>query len=188
MTNYHLLITRGKIEGEKRKMNKGLMFITENQMWILMSTALFCLLLFFILVIQGFKIRKWKKKYYKMMGGNDFKTLEEMLTKYNHQVSNILENVEEILDRQKRVDEKLDCTVQKVGMVRYNAFHDMGSDLSYSIALLDGRDDGVVISAIHGRDFCNTYAKPVIKGESTYKLTAEEILAMDRAKKQTVYI
>lgn len=168
-------------------MNQVLTFITQNQLWFIISTVLFSLLLFFILVIQGWKIRKWKKKYYKMMGGKNFKTLEEMLTEYNHRVSKILEDVGDILDRQKRVDEKLDSTVQKVGVVRYNAFNDMGSDLSYSIALLDGRDDGVIISAIHGRDFCNTYAKPIEKGESTYKLTAEEILAMDRAKKENIY-
>lgn len=168
-------------------MNQVLIFITQNQLWFIIGTILFSLLLFFILFIQGLKIRKWKKKYYKMMGGKNFKTLEEMLTEYNHQVSKILENVGDILDRQKRVDGKLDSTVQKVGVVRYNAFNDMGSDLSYSIALLDGRDDGVIISAIHGRDFCNTYAKPIARGESTYKLTAEEILAMDRAEKENIY-
>lgn len=121
------------------------------------------------------------------MGGHTFSSLEEMLTEHNHQVGKILENVEDILNRQKRVDRKLDFCVQKVGVVRYNAFNDMGSDLSYSISLLDGNNNGVIISGIYGRDFCNTYAKPIVNGQSTYKLTAEEILAMDRCQKDNVY-
>lgn len=121
------------------------------------------------------------------MGGKNYKSLEEMLTKHNHQVGKILESVEDTLERQKRVDQKLDLCVHKVGVVRYNAFNDMGSDLSYSIALLDGNDNGVIISGIHGRDFCNTYAKPIVNGKSTYKLTAEEVLAMDRSQKESAY-
>ncbi|WP_188880538.1 DUF4446 family protein [Alicyclobacillus cellulosilyticus] len=59
-------------------------------------------------------------------------------------------------------------------IVRYNAFEGQGSDLSFSIALLDDHLDGVVISSIYGREESRMYAKPVVGGESRYALTEEE--------------
>ncbi|NLC77511.1 MAG: DUF4446 family protein, partial [Clostridia bacterium] len=67
-------------------------------------------------------------------------------------------------------------------MVRYNAFTGLGSDQSFSLALLDSRDDGVVITSIYGREDSRFYAKPVKGGRSRYRLTDEELLALDRAK------
>ncbi len=160
--------------------------VEGNQNLILVALASFTLLIFFILIFQGLSFSKWKKRYLRMMGGKDIHSLEEMLTRHNAQVGEILEHVEDILERQRTIDKRMEHCVQKVGMVRYNAFNDMGSDLSYSIALLNERDDGVVMSGIFGRDFCNTYAKPIQGGVSHYKLTAEEILALDRAKRDHV--
>ncbi len=157
--------------------------IDRYQEWIILASIVFSLLLLIFIIIQGIIIGKWKRKYYSIMGGKDYKSLEEMLGGHNAQVGKILENVEDILNRQKYIDDKLEACVQRVGIVRYNAFNDMGSDLSYSVAFLNGKDNGVVMSGIFGRDFCNTYSKPIENGESTYMLTAEEVLALDRAKR-----
>lgn len=78
---------------------------------------------------------------------------------------------------------KLSRSLQNIGFVRYNAFGDMGSDLSFSVALLDEKLDGVVITSIYGREDSSVYAKPVEKGESDYKLSVEEMQAIDRAIK-----
>jgi hypothetical protein len=77
------------------------------------------------------------------------------------------------------------CT-QKVAVVRYNAFHDVGSDQSYSVALLDSADNGVVISGIFGRDSSTSYAKPVISGFSDYVLTEEEEGAIWLARRRYI--
>src|SRR5699024_8926497 len=140
---------------------------------ILIGIIGFLLLLFLIIIIQGIRLNKWKKRYFKMMGGKNFSTVEKMLIEHNHHISKVVENVEYIIDR------RMNSCVQKLGVVRYNAFNDMGSDLSYSIAMLDNENTGVILSGITGRDFNNTYAKPVINGKSTYNLTDEEVLAMD---------
>ena len=76
-------------------------------------------------------------------------------------------------------DQLMDC-VQKVGVVRFNAFDDTGSDLSYSVALLDERKDGVVFSSIFGRDENRCYAKPVKNGKSDYPLSKEELEALSK--------
>jgi hypothetical protein len=73
--------------------------------------------------------------------------------------------------------------VQKVGIVRYNAFHNIGSDQSFSVALLDSEDNGIVMSSIYGRDSSTTYAKPIRYGASDYVLTEEEMDAIGIARK-----
>jgi hypothetical protein len=167
-------------------MEQILDLVEQYQVWIIFGVALFSLLLLIFIIIQGIVIGKWKKKYYNIMGGKDYKSLEDMLVEHNVKVGKILDNVEGIVDKQKIADKKLENCVQRVGVVRYNAFNDMGSDLSYSVAFLNAKNNGVIMSGIFGRDFCNTYTKPIENGESTYKLTAEEVLALDRAKKSNI--
>lgn len=71
--------------------------------------------------------------------------------------------------------------IRHVGLVRFSPFHDTGSDQSFALALLDGRQDGVVITALHSRTDSRLYAKPVERGSSSYSLTPEERDAMDHA-------
>ena len=72
-------------------------------------------------------------------------------------------------------------TVSKVGLIRYDAFEDMGGALSFSAALLDERGDGVVLSAINGRSETRAYAKAVKGADSENNLSAEEHAAIDVA-------
>lgn len=76
----------------------------------------------------------------------------------------------------------LTSAVSKVGIIRYDAFDDMGGALSFSAALLDDHGDGLVISAINGRSETRCYAKPIVDGQSGYNLSREEIAAIDAAR------
>ena len=76
---------------------------------------------------------------------------------------------------------QLSGCVQKIGIVRYNAFKDTGSDLSFALALLDEDNTGVVMNGIYSREMSNIYAKPVEKGKSPYTISEEEKLAIDKA-------
>ncbi len=71
--------------------------------------------------------------------------------------------------------------LQRVGVVRYNAFPGAGAELSFSVALLDAEDDGVVISGLYGREETRIYAKPVASGASRYPLSEEERAAIGAA-------
>lgn len=90
----------------------------------------------------------------------------------------VVETVNERLDavtaRQREIEQQLQTCVRTPGVVRFNAFDDVGSDLSYSCALLDARGDGVVLSSLFGRQEARTYAKPLREGASSYHLTDEE--------------
>ena len=71
--------------------------------------------------------------------------------------------------------------IQKVGIYRYNAYKDTGSDLSFTVCLLDEKNNGIVFNGIYSRDMSNIYAKPIENGMSKYKVTPEEQEAINRA-------
>ena len=105
-----------------------------------------------------------------------------------HELTSLIRGIE----RDNRMTERditqiysiLGYCVQKVAVVRYNAFHNVGSDQSFSVALLDYEDSGVVISSIFGRDSSTVFAKPVDYGESDYVLTGEEEEAIGLARRR----
>src|SRR5436189_2639794 len=73
-----------------------------------------------------------------------------------------------------RLGEQLTAAVQRVALLRYDAFEDVGGRLSFTCALLDERGDGVVVTSINGRQDTRVYAKPVHRGTSEYNLSEEE--------------
>lgn len=89
-------------------------------------------------------------------------------------VETVDESLAEIRRRQRELERQLRSCVRTPGVVRFNAFDDVGSDLSYACALLDAKGDGVVLSGLFGRHEARTYAKPVKDGDSSYHLTDEE--------------
>ena len=82
-------------------------------------------------------------------------------------------------------DKDFEKSIQKVGIIRYNAYKDTGSDLSFTLALLDENNNGVVLNGIYSREMSNIYAKPIENGKSTYTLSDEEQKAIERAINST---
>ena len=93
-----------------------------------------------------------------------------------------VENVnKEIIKYCKNLDKQINGCLQKVGIVRYSAFKDTGSDLSFALALLDEKNDGVILNGIYSREMSNIYAKPISNGKSEYTLSKEEEEAIYKA-------
>ena len=80
-----------------------------------------------------------------------------------------------------RLGERLTAAVQRVALIRYDAFEDVGGRLSFTCALLDERGDGVVVTSINGRQDTRVYAKPVSRGTSDHNLSEEEVEAIREA-------
>ena len=74
-----------------------------------------------------------------------------------------------------------DRNFQKTGIVKYDAFNEMGGKLSFAVALLDSHNSGWIINAMHSREGCYTYIKEIVKGESYVELAEEEAEALDKA-------
>ncbi len=118
-------------------------------------------------MIDFFKKTKKEPKDLKEVLAN-FKDLEEKIRKAQKEI-------EELKKEQK-------FSVQKVGVVRFNPFSEVGSDQSFSIALLNERNDGVVITSLYTRQENRVYGKPIKKGQSEYTLSEEERQAIEKAK------
>lgn len=139
------------------------------------------LLLFIFSIVNMVKTRKIRKKYEAFMLGKDGTSLEETLVKRINQVEEILSSVKKDQQNIEHIFENLKRTFQKVGMVKYDAFHEMGGKLSFSLALLDQKNDGFIINAMHSREGCYTYIKEIIDGNSVIVLADEEREALDIA-------
>jgi hypothetical protein len=112
--------------------------------------------------------------------------IEEILSEYIKDVS-LLKQKNENQDKElERLENNLKKCVQKVGVVRYNAYNDTGSDLSFTLALMDAADNGVVVNGLYSRESSSIFAKPLIKGETRYNLSAEEIQAIDIARTSSI--
>lgn len=83
--------------------------------------------------------------------------------------------------RVKGIEEDSVFNVQKVGLIRFNPFSETGGDHSFSLSLLDGKDDGLVITGLHTRERTRLYVKPVKRGKSNYELSKEEKKAILKA-------
>lgn len=138
------------------------------------------------LLVSNHKNRKLLEKYNRMVKGIDVENFEELLQYLQNHVNDLNANVNTLKLETKEAQDRLDFTIQHVGFIRYNAFNDMGSEMSYSIALLDSFQNGLVLTGIYGRDQTVTYAKDIKSGASLKTLSAEEIMAVDRAIKGNI--
>lgn len=139
-----------------------------------------------LLIANIKKTNRIKIKYNRFMNGLSDRNMEELLETCLGGVNLVNAKNREIELKINAIERTLIQCVQKVGIVRFNAFDNVGSDLSFAIALLDNNDSGVVISGIYARDSSSCYAKPVSSAKSRYTLSAEEIQAIDIARKTNI--
>lgn len=112
--------------------------------------------------------------YRHFMSGASGESLEGMLHERVGVIQDTAERVTAVEQLARRLEKAGYFAFQHLGVVRYNPFHDTGSDQSFAIALVDGHGNGVVLSSLHARDVTRVYAKPLVQWESTYQLTDEE--------------
>ena len=143
------------------------------------------LILFILVIINIVQMKKLKKNYRIFMSGKDAKTLEDTLIQRLDQVDSLLESNEENDRNIKVLTKNMQCTYQKMGLIKYDAFHEMGGKLSFSLAMLDMRNNGFIINAMHSREGCYTYIKEIINGNSVIMLADEEREALDMALENT---
>ncbi len=153
----------------------------ENSI-LLMIVLLLIVLLFFI--CSAIKLNRVQKRYQLMMRGMENVNLEAVLAANSEELRKAMLQVESLKEDCQRLDAIVNRCLQRVHLVRYNAFENTGSDLSFALAMLDSKNDGVVVSSLFGRNESRVYAKPIINGQSTYFLTEEEQQALKRAEEK----
>jgi signal transduction histidine kinase len=148
---------------------------------IILALVIAVIILIFLQILNRVQINQLEKKYHRMMKGTSAKNIEEMIIEYNENVEIVHEASKKMEQLYGEVKENLEDCIQKFSVVRYRAFDDVGSDLSFSIALLNDKNDGFVITGIYGRNECTTFAKPLENGISKYDLSDEEKTAIKNA-------
>lgn len=149
-----------------------------NFLVILLGVNLIILIGLIINTIRISKIKKENKELIVKLGGTDIK---EDLKGYIHRVEAVEQKTDTIINYCKNLENTLTGCIQKIGIIRYSAFRDTGSDLSFALALLDDKNNGVILNGIYSREMSNIYAKPVVDGEATYTLSEEEKQALQKA-------
>ena len=168
-------------------MNIFLEFIKSDNFLFISFFINIVLLIFIVLCV--FKISKISKDYLffinKIGNGND---LDRLLKEYIKDLSQVKQDNKEIREYFTRLNDDVDSCIQKIGLVRYNAFRDVGSNLSFALALLDKNNDGVVLNGLYGSESSNIYAKPIKNGNSSYQLSDEEKYAIEIAEQNKNFV
>ena len=155
--------------------------------FILIFLLILIIVLFVLYVNVTLKYNRLKSSYNTFMKGKDGKTLEESMKERVEEIESILKVTKQNRMEIKEINKKLDRNYQKVGIVKYDAFNEMGGKLSFALAMLDGNNSGWVINAMHSREGCYTYIKEIVRGESYIELAEEESESLEQAIYQEVY-
>ena len=154
--------------------------------YVVIGMAGVILLLFIMLIVTMAKNSSTRKKYKKFMEGEDWKNLEKAILDKFSSVDILEAEVGELSKKVDNVSEKLVSSYRKIGLVKYDAFKEIGGKLSFVLVLLTDEDNGFIINSMHSsREGCFTYAKEVVNGEAFVILSEEEQQALDEAKNNT---
>jgi hypothetical protein len=141
---------------------------------ILLVTALLAVLV----AVLSIRVRALARAVAVTGGDPGFLARQAMVERELSATASRIEHLGERLDR---LNEQTARCLQRVGLVRYDAFKELGGHLSFSVALLDARQDGVVVSVLNDRDGARGYAKPIVGGRSPFTLSEEEQRAIAQA-------
>ena len=159
----------------------GIYISVDDLLITLGIMAIIMIVLFILLLVNMGKSNKLRKRYEAFMQGKNAESLEDTLATRIQQIDQLIVSEKKNREDIERISNTLLSTFQKVGMVKYDAFHEMGGKLSFSLALLDQKDDGFIINAMHSREGCYTYIKEILNGNSIIILADEEREALNIA-------
>jgi hypothetical protein len=138
-----------------------------------------CLLL---ILIEHIRLSKIIKKYKLLINGLGEKDVEDLMVSYSDELTNIKRQVDgNIENRISDLEKRMPTCLRNVGLVSYNAFENIGNNMSFSLAALDDEKNGLVLTGIYTRENSYVYAKEVLTGVSKKELSREEKEALTKA-------
>lgn len=153
--------------------------------YLLLALLIINVILLILIIVAFLQINKFTKKYKKFMMGKNASSLEkDIMTLYEDNTfikANVEKNKKDIAE----LFEKHKTTFQKMGLVKYDAFKEMGGKLSFTLALLDENNNGFLLNSVHSSDGCYSYTKRIKNGDSAITLSNEEKVAVERAMQGT---
>ena len=157
----------------------GLGGIDPFFLWLI--PVAFSLILLILVIVLWRKLADFSRKYAKFMRGKDAESLEGDIFKLFDDNDQIREELTEHRRDIRRIYGTLSHSFMKLGLVKYDAFSQMGGKMSYVLALLDENNNGFLMNTVHSTENCYSYVKPVSSGQVNVDLGAEEQQALKEA-------
>lgn len=152
-----------------------------DALYIIIGMLVITIITIVLSIISLCKLSNMKKKYNEFMLGKDGQSLESLIKERFNEVDILRTSDKKNTKAIAELFEKMEFTYQKVGIIKYDAFNEMGGKLSFSLCMLDKRNNGYIINSMHSREGCYTYIKEIINGQSYIGLGDEERQALDQA-------
>ncbi|MDO5718251.1 MAG: DUF4446 family protein [Tissierellia bacterium] len=159
---------------------------------VLLIAVVFC---FMVLSQTNRKLNRLRRRYDMLLRGRGEMDMEALIASHGADIEKNADKIREIQEEisssenlsQKKLDDimkKSAISIQKIGFHRYNAFDYISNEMSFSLALLDSRSNGIIITSIFGRESSTTYAKEIRKARGLQELSEEEKIALERALRE----
>ena len=149
-------------------------FTAANIEELLLASLVLSVIMLIAFLSINIKLAKVTKKYNELTEGAEGINLEELILSQGKRPNQYQSELNELKASFYQLEEFSRETISKVYFKRYNAFPDMGSDLSFSVLLVNAKNTGVLLTSIYGRDENRVYLKPIVNGNSDYVLSPEE--------------
>jgi hypothetical protein len=148
--------------------------------WIALGAAAAAVVALVAVLVHSLTLRRVRKAQLVLLGGGK-EDLIDFAVSLQARIDDLHRTVDEAAAALGRVDRRIDDTVSKTAIVRYDAYENSGGHQSASVAMLDSSRTGVVLSAIQGRDYARIYVKELDRGRAAVALSPEELEAVERA-------
>ena len=144
-------------------------------LYVLIGIAVLLIISIVLSIVAIARSSSMKKKYNMMMEGSEGKSIEQIIKAYTDDVKLLKETYTDNTDAIKDIYEKMQYTFHKIGIVKYDAFHEMGGKLSFALCMLDSNNNGYLLNVMHSN------IKEIINGKSFIELGGEEEKALNQA-------
>jgi hypothetical protein len=148
--------------------------------WIAIGAATAAAVALLLALVSSLALRRLRQAQLVLLGGGK-SDLVDFAVSLQARIDELHRSVDELTAGVERIDRRVDDTVSKTAIVRYDAYDNSGGHQSASVALLDSARTGVVLSAIQGRDYARIYVKEIDRGRASVALSPEELEAVERA-------
>lgn len=148
----------------------------ENINYIFLVISVFSIIIAIISLYYTIKTKKIYEKIALKLGNGQ--NIADILSKYISEVNELSKKDDMIIEYCNKLNEEEEKSIKKIGIVKYNLYNTTKNDLSFSLALLNNKNDGIVINSLYGIDNSNVYCKIIKEGKSKNKLSSEEIEAI----------
>lgn len=158
-------------------------FVKANDAYFLLGLSVLSLILLICIVLLTRKLGRLNRRRSARLEEGRIGDIVDCLTDQSSALSSLQTQIEEIQNRQSEHGKALVRCLSNIGIVRFNAFDDVGGEQSFAVVLLDTDKNGVAFSSLYGRQDSRIYAKAIFNGQGERPLSDEETQALSNALK-----